>query len=62
MKKKIKKNNKKRKYNGYMELIKKKKKVKKWKTIVNVHLEMKLINGLEMKSNPKNETGNEKPN
>ena len=25
-------------------------------------LEMKLINGLEMKSNPKNETGNEKPN
>ena len=22
---------------------------------------MKLINGLEMKSNPKNETGNEKP-
>lgn len=25
-------------------------------------LEMKLINGLEMKSNPENETGNEKPN
>ena len=38
------------------------KKGEKWKTNVNVHLEMKLINGLEMKSNPKNETGNEKPN
>lgn len=36
--------------------------MKKQKTNVNVHLEMKLINGLEMKSNPKNETGNEKPN
>ena len=35
------------------------KKGKKWKTNVNVHLEMKLINGLEMKSNPKNETENE---
>ena len=33
--------------------------MKKWKTNVNIHLEMKLINGLEMKSNPKNETENE---
>ena len=38
------------------------KKGEKWKTNVNVHLEMKLISGLEMKSNPKNENGNEKPN
>ena len=30
--------------------------------IIITALEMKLINGLEMKSNPKNETGNEKPN
>ena len=35
--------------------------MKKQKTNVNAYLEMKLINGLEMKSNPKNETGNEKP-
>ena len=31
-------------------------------SIIITALEMKLINGLEMKSNPKNETGNEKPN
>lgn len=31
-------------------------------SIIMTALEMKLINGLEMKSNPKNETGNEKPN
>lgn len=30
-------------------------------TMIVTALEMKLINGLEMKSNPKNETGNEKP-
>ena len=30
--------------------------------IIITALEMKLINGLEMKSNPKNETRNEKPN
>ena len=31
-------------------------------TMIVTALEMKLINGLEMKSNPKKETGNEKPN
>ena len=31
-------------------------------TMIVTALEMKLINRLEMKSNPKNETGNEKPN
>ena len=31
-------------------------------TMIVTALEMKLINGLEMKSNPKNETGNEQPN
>ena len=30
-------------------------------SMIMTALEMKLINGLEMKSNPKNETGNEKP-
>lgn len=30
--------------------------------IIMTALEMKMINGLEMKSNPKNEIGNEKPN
>ena len=35
--------------------------VKKWNTNVNAYLEMNLITGLEMKSNPKNETGKEKP-
>ena len=29
-------------------------------SMIMTALEMKLINGLEMKSNPKNETGNEK--
>ena len=38
------------------------KKGEKMENKCNVHLEMKLINGLEMKSNPKNETGNEKLN
>lgn len=31
-------------------------------TMIVTALEMKLINGLEMKSNPKNENENEKPN
>lgn len=31
-------------------------------SMIMTALEMKLINGLEMKSNLKNETGNEKPN